>query len=248
MDEADVTGWDRLRFFDRVGRGGLAGGKIGVGGGEGGEVVVADQDFGRLLEFGEVEDLGAVPDVGGEHRRTDQGVGVRGKVSHDQSGGEDAVLVGLGDGTMAGVEAGGDRFDGQYADARGESAVKGTMQVGGWDGDVEGERGDLSQGMDAGVGAPGALREDGLSRDLEDGSGEGSLHGRQLRLNLPAVKRCPIVGKDCLPKLHRDAIGRYHGHALKLESKVLGGLKLDIGCGEVCESARVDILGELFPH
>jgi hypothetical protein len=112
---------------------------------------------------------------------------------------------------MAGVEAGWNGFDGQDADARGKSAVEGTMQVGGGDGNVEGERSHLSKGVDAGVGAPGALREDGFSGDVEEGSGESSLHGRQLGLNLPAVKRCPIVGKDCLPELHMAAIGRYHG-------------------------------------
>src|ERR1700732_3748909 len=100
MDEADVTVRGRLRFFDRVGGGGLAGGKIGVGGGEGGEVVGADQDFGRLLEFVKVGARGGVPDVGEEHRGTDQGGGVGGKVGHDESGREDAVFVGLGDGAV----------------------------------------------------------------------------------------------------------------------------------------------------
>ncbi len=43
-----------------------AGGQVGVGGGEGGEVVRAEDVGGGLLGGLEVEGPGAVPDVGGE--------------------------------------------------------------------------------------------------------------------------------------------------------------------------------------
>ena len=42
-------------------------GEVGVGGGEGGEVVGAEDVGGGVLEGGEVEAAGAGPDVGGEH-------------------------------------------------------------------------------------------------------------------------------------------------------------------------------------
>ena len=78
------------------------------------------------------------------------------------------------------------------------------MEVRLGDGCVDGEGGDLSEGVDACIGAAGALREYGFTGDLEDGFGEGSLHGWQAWLDLPAVKRCPIVGEDCLPKRHTE--------------------------------------------
>ena len=129
------------------------------------------------------------------------------------TGGEDAVLVGFCDGAVAGVEAGGRGFEREDADGGREGAVEGAVEVGGGDGRVDGEGGDLSEGVDAGVGAAGALGEDGFSGDVVDGFGEGSLHGGKAGLDLPAVKRCPIVGEDCLPERHTDVIGRYHGGA-----------------------------------
>jgi len=82
------------------------------------------------------------------------------------------------------------------------------MKAGGGDGRLDGERCNLSEGVDACVGATGALGEYGFSGDVEDGFGERSLHGWKAGLYLPSVKRCPIVGEDCLPKRHTDVIGR----------------------------------------
>ena len=42
------------------------------------------------------------------------------------------------------------------------------MEVGGGDGYGEGEGGDLGNGVDAGVGAAGALRKDSFSGDMVD--------------------------------------------------------------------------------
>jgi hypothetical protein len=69
---------------------------------------------------------------------------------------------------VAGVEVFGDGFDREDANAWGEGAVEGAMEVGGGDRHSEGEGGDLGEGVDAGVGAAGALGEDGLSGDVVD--------------------------------------------------------------------------------
>ncbi len=71
-----------------------AGGEVGVVGGEGGEVVGAEDVGGGLLEMGEVEREAAGPDVGSEHGGADLRIAC----------GEDAVLVGLAAGAVAGVE------------------------------------------------------------------------------------------------------------------------------------------------
>jgi hypothetical protein len=67
--------------------------------------------------------------------------------------GEDAVLVGLAEGGVAGMEGVGDGFDGEDTDAGGKAAVEGAVQVGGGDGRGEREAGDLGEGVNAGVGA-----------------------------------------------------------------------------------------------
>ncbi len=76
------------------------------------------------------------------------------------------------------------------------------MEVGGGDGDGEGEGGDLSQGVDAGVGAAGALRENGFAGDAVDGLREGALNGWEIGLNLPSVVGGSVVGEDEFPVRH----------------------------------------------
>ncbi len=119
----------------------------------------AEDVGGGLLERGEVEREAAGPDVWGEHGGAD---GVL------QAAGVDAVFVGFAEGVVAGVEVFGDGFDREDANAWGEGAVEGAMEVGGGDRHSEGEGGDLGEGVDAGVGAAGALGEDGLSGDVVD--------------------------------------------------------------------------------
>ena len=67
------------------------------------------------------------------------------------------------------------------------------MRDGGWrrGWGNRGEGGDLREGVDAGVGAAGALGEDGFAGEVEDGFGERSLDGGEAGLYLPAVKRSP---------------------------------------------------------
>jgi hypothetical protein len=72
---------------------------------------------------------------------------------------------------VASVEVGGNSFDRENADAGWESPVEGMVEVGGWDGNVEREGGDLTESVNAGVGAAGALGEDGFAGDAVDGLG-----------------------------------------------------------------------------
>lgn len=76
------------------------------------------------------------------------------------------------------------------------------MEVGGGDGDGEGDGGDLSQGVDAGVGAARALRENGFAGDAVDGLRQGALNGREIGLNLPSVVGGSVVGEDEFPVRH----------------------------------------------
>src|SRR5277367_4602022 len=125
--------------------------------------------------MGEVEGIAAGPDEGGKHGRA------------DLIAGEDAVFVGLAAGAVAGVEDFGDGLDCEDADAGRERAVESAVKVCSGNGDGEGEGGDLTEGVDAGVGAAGALGQDGLAGDTMDCLRECALDGWQVGLNLPAV-------------------------------------------------------------
>ena len=58
------------------------------------------------------------------------------------------------------------------------------------------------EGVDAGVGAAGALGEDGFAGDAMDGVGERALDGGEVGLDLPAVVGGSVVGEDELPVRH----------------------------------------------
>jgi hypothetical protein len=157
--------------------------------------VGAEDVSGGLLQDFQIQRKAAGPDVGGEHGRADASV---------VAAGEDAVLVGLATGVVAGVEVFGNGFDGEDADACRESAVEGAMEVcrGDWDGDGEG--GDLGEGVDAGVGAARALGENGFAGDALDGLREGALNGGEIGLDLPTVVGGSVVGQDEFPVRHGD--------------------------------------------
>lgn len=109
---------------------------------------------------------------------------------------------------MAGVEVGGDGFRGEDADAVGQAAVERAVEAVGRDGGGQGERGDLAEGVDAGVGTAGTLGEDALAEGAMDGIGERALDGRQAGLHLPPVKPGTVVGERELPVRHgRDLHG-----------------------------------------
>ena len=78
------------------------------------------------------------------------------------------------------------------------------MKICGGNGDGERKGGDLSERVNAGVGAAGALGEDGFAGDVVDGAGEGALNGGEVGLDLPAVVGRSVVGEGCFPVRHGD--------------------------------------------
>ncbi len=126
-------------------------GEIGVSGGEGGEVVGAEDVIGGVVEGGQLQGPGTGPDEGGEGWRAEvfrMWFEVRGsRFERNFQGwsaeGEDAVLVGFGEGGVARVEVWGDDLGGEDADAGREAAVEGTVQIGGGNVGGEGEAGNL---------------------------------------------------------------------------------------------------------
>ena len=66
---------------------------------------------------------------------------------------------------------------------------------------MEKEAGDLAEGVDAGVGASGALRERGFAGDAADGGLEFALDGALAGLDLPAAEIGAVVGEGELPVL-----------------------------------------------
>ncbi len=69
-------------------------------------------------------------------------------------------------------------------------------------GDGEGEGSDLAEGVDAGVGAAGALGEDGLAGDPLDCLRERALYGWQGSAGSASRCRESVVGEDGLPVRH----------------------------------------------
>ena len=150
----------------------------------------AEEVGGGSLHRGGVEGPATVPDIGGEERRADAvGCFLIGAAL------EDAVLVGFAAGPVAGVEGFGDSFGAEDADARWEGAVEGAEEVFGGDCGFEREGCDLREGVDAGVSAAGALREDSFSGEVVERGGEGALDGREVRLDLPAVEGRAVVAE-----------------------------------------------------
>ena len=100
---------------------------------------------------------------------------------------------------MASVEVHG-RMDG-FGDAdRGwESSVEGPEETGGRDIGSKGKAGHLAERMDAGIGAAGALGQDGFTGDVQEGAGERALNGRETGLHLPPVKGSAVIGEGELP-------------------------------------------------
>ncbi len=117
---------------------------------------------------------------------------------------KDAVLVGFAEGGVAGVEGFGGVVGGEDADAGGEGPVECAEEVFGGDVGVEREGGDLGEGVDPGVGAARALREDGLSGEMVDCGGECALDGGVVGLHLPAVVEGAVVAEGEL-EVHRDS-------------------------------------------
>ena len=208
---------------------------VGVYGGEGGEVVGAEDGVGGLVGKGEVDGPGAIPDVGSEGggadavgfggvrgvwgrlRRGPTGAGgphLKGEMwgtricgGFDGAAGVDAVLVGFADGTVAGVEAWGNLLGGEDADAGRERAIEGAEKVRGGDVGGEVEACNLGKRVDSRVGASGALGKNDFAGEVLDGLGEGALDGGQVRLDLPAMEGGAIVGEGEFPGPHQFSDG-----------------------------------------
>jgi hypothetical protein len=145
------------------------------------------------LEDREVEREATGPDVGGEHGRADASVVAAGK---------DAVFVCFSPRAVAGVEVFGDSFDREDANARGQGVVEGTIKIRRGDGDGEGEGGHLTEGVDAGVGAAGALRENSFAAHALDCLRQSALDSGEAGLDLPTVVGGAVVGQDEFPVRH----------------------------------------------
>ncbi len=167
------------------------GGALVSAGGEGGEVVRADEEGGGFSHGGEVERL---PDVVGaivEEVFDGAAVGV-----------EDAVAVELRDGGLRGVE--GERDLGEVD----EGAVLREARADGVEEGLRGQAGEgeevgfLAGGVDAGVGA--ACTEDVylMADDAADGLFDGVLDSAKAGLALPAIEGGAIVGEGELEVAH----------------------------------------------
>ena len=114
----------------------------------------------------------------------------------------DAVAVGFSLGLPASVEIGADFFRGDDADCGRKEGVQGALEFGGRESGLRFEMGDLSEGVDAGIGAACAVDEDFFLGDLAGGFGDGALNGRLARLDLPAVEGGAVVGNGEFEEAH----------------------------------------------
>ena len=105
---------------------------------------------------------------------------------------------------MARVEGFGNNFGREYPNTRREGVVEGALQILGWNVAPESKTGHLAERMNAGIGAAGALWEDGFAGDLADGFGECALDGRKAGLNLPTVEVGAVVTESELPVRHKE--------------------------------------------
>ena len=182
VDGADVGGVHR-GLIGRSAGFGKTEGAVGIDGGERGEVVLSGDERGGLLHGGFVEWIGMVGDVAGEKWRNDIAA-------------PDAVVIALGAGRVAGMEAFGHFLDGEDADGGGETVIEHDAEVGGGNG-AGGLKGrDLGERVDSGVGASGALGQKLLSGEALDGGGQGALDGRLAGLDLPAVEGRAVIGES----------------------------------------------------
>lgn len=179
-NSTDVGGWaGGLGIF----RGRHALEALGIDGGEGCEVVFADDEGGGGGEGGLVERIGVMPAVTGEEGRTNIAA-------------EDAIGIGFGAGGFAGVKFRGDGTGFKDADGGREEVVEGARPVFTGDGGGGREAGDLGKGMDAGVGAAGALGEYVFAGQASNGRSECALDGGAAGLDLPPGEVRAVVGKD----------------------------------------------------
>lgn len=167
-------------------RGGLACSEVGIGGGKGCKVVFANDERCSVLHLVYVERPVEGVDVAREPRRANLSA-------------KDAVLIGFRADAVARVEVGRGVFSVVDSDGAGKCPVEGAEQVGRRDRRGEFDGGDLGAGVDAGIGAPASLRENGFSGDAFDGGRELALDSSVAGLDLPAVEIGSVIGEGELP-------------------------------------------------
>jgi hypothetical protein len=211
---------------------GEAGGVLFVGGGEGGEIVLAFEDWGERAHDFFVERVGVVEDVAALEGRADFAA-------------EDAVFVRLFEGVEAGMEGGRGFGDAVDADVRREEAIEGFLEVGGRDGVLEIEGGDLGEGVDSGIGAAGGFDADGGAFDFGEDLFELALDGGQAGLDLPAVVFGAVVGEfdaDAAQGAGSGGAGAWfddgdagvaHGAAVGFEGGDVEGFEGDAGDADI---------------
>ena len=195
---------------ERIGLGGCVelgaveradGGALLVGGGEGGEVAAAGKSAERGA--GEVE---------GEGRENAPGAGF---FERSALGGDEQLVAVLALGRVAArVEVVGDGLDVLHGDAFGEEVVESAQPaaLGQLAGGLEG--GDLSEGVDAGVGASGEGDLSGLAGELNDSLLERALDGGQVGLPLGAGEGCAVVVQE-----EGESAGRLAGWGHGVEAR-----------------------------
>src|SRR5580698_750222 len=167
--------------------------QVGVGGREAEEVVLAFEVAGRALQQIQVHGPGAGVDIASQEGRADAFA-------------EDAILVGFCHCRVARMKGAshGSRF--QNANGGGECPIEGELQI--FRGNVGGEfeAGYLAEGVDAGIGAAGALGQWGFAGDAAEGGLQFSLDGGLTGLDLPAAEVGAVVGEGQLPGMKPEGM------------------------------------------
>ena len=160
------------------------GGRLSAIGGEACEVVGAGEDGGACEEEGGVDETLDVPSaadfVGGKD-------GAR----------KEAIAVDFATGLEAGMKVLGCAGGAEDADFWGEIGIEGGEPFG-WGEEVGGDIGvgDLGEGVDAGVGAAGAVDDDASGGDFLESGFEMILDCGATGLALPATEGATVVGDD----------------------------------------------------
>lgn len=167
----------------------MADGHIGVGGGEGSEVVLTDDERCGLFHCVDVE--GPVEGVNktADPRRADFGA-------------KDAIFIGFCADAVAGMEGGVGVLGAEDADGWREGAVERAEKVRWWNGRGQFNRRNLGAGVNSGIGASAALGEGRFSGDALDSGGKFALNGAESGLDLPPVEIGSVVGEREFPIGH----------------------------------------------
>ena len=150
--------------------------------GKGREIMLAFEDPGGLDHRAFIERIWVMVHVSPLERRTDRRA-------------EQRVPVGLADGVESGMKAGLDFNGVQNPDRRRQQTVDGALQISHWDRVRNGKSRDLSQRVNAGIGASGSGDMNRFAFHGADDFFEHALDRRQARLHLPSVELSAVVSQ-----------------------------------------------------